>query len=125
MIPFTYRIITVFIIHLALIITVSLFVISSYDSSEHAQNETHLIWCIFFVIDFPCAILFQPIIMLLNAMGLISPINYFLDCVIWPALYFLIVGTMNWIIICELLCLSKRFHPTQNRRFQTRISEKK
>ena len=98
---FTYRIIAVFFIHLILVVTLGIIVITAYDPSPNAHNEVQEAWLVFTVIDYPTALLFYPIGALVCSIGLCPPDNYYLDCVFWPAVTFQLLGTINWVIICE------------------------
>ncbi|MDR2440276.1 MAG: hypothetical protein LBE12_13030 [Planctomycetaceae bacterium] len=74
----------------------------SYDPNPYAQNESHLGWYMFFVIDFPLGLLFHPIGILLSVLfHVLSPLtnNYYWDCVILPACLFQILGWLNWTMI--------------------------
>lgn len=104
------RVACVFFVHLFLVALIYTLVIMDYDPSPTAQNEAHEVWRIFFIIDFPLAYaLLLPMGILLRLIDVSPSNNYHLDLAILPALYFLVVGTINWVIIWSLCTfLSKR-----------------
>lgn len=92
----------IFLLHLIPVLVCCVIVVMSYDPNPYAQNESHLGWYMFFVIDFPLGLLFHPIGILLSVLfHVLSPLtnNYYWDCVILPACLFQILGWLNWTMI--------------------------
>jgi len=69
-------------------------------------QESVLLWLLFFMIDFPLGFLFIPVDFLLfehfSVRSVIVP-DHILRFSFFPAIFFQIVGTINWVIIVLFL----------------------
>lgn len=104
----------VFLVHLFLVIIVCFYIVGSEFYFPQQSDEVFLVWAIFLVVDFPTSI----IVLLTSGPTVVSipkwiSIYYhgkFFSELVWPAVIFQIVGTINWITLIYLYKLF--FHKT-------------
>ncbi len=104
----------IFLAHLFLVTVTCLWIIYSKFSLPES-DESFFIWATFLVIDFPVSI----VVMLTSGPNVVSVPQWirayfqgwiFVD-LIWPAIVFLVIGTMNWVALIYLYKLFSKKKP--------------
>jgi hypothetical protein len=93
----------VFCAHFLCVFCVALLLLHDYGQTDENIQE---VWFLFLIIDFPLGPLCIPLWLIANMFDYSgdNPYYYFLNnFVIIPALYFQIVGTVNWTIFIILI----------------------